>query len=41
MTNELAKLLAEEIITHHGVLTELLSDRGADFLKLMHEIYTL
>ena len=38
----IAKLLVENIICRHGVPTELLSDRGANFLSnLMHEVYRL
>ena len=35
------KLLVEEIISRHGVPSELLSDRGSSFLSgLMEEIYS-
>ena len=38
----IAHLLVENIISRHGVLKELLSDRGAAFLsKLLHEVYRL
>ena len=38
----IARLLVSEIISHHGVPRELLSDRGAAFLsKLLHELYRL
>ena len=37
----IAKLLVEKIISHHGVPSELLSDRGPSFLSgLMEEIYS-
>lgn len=38
----IAKLLTEKIIPRHGVPTELLSDRGANFLSnLLAEVYSL
>ena len=40
-TPTIAKLLVEEIISHHGVPSELLLDRGPSFLSgLMEEIYS-
>ena len=37
-----APLLIEEVITHHGVPRELLSDQGAAFLSLLlKEVYQL
>ena len=38
----IAELLEEHVITRHGVLSELLSDRGTAFLsKLMLEVYKI
>ena len=38
----IAKLLVENIVAQHGVLGELLSDKGKGFLsKLMYEVYKL
>ena len=38
----MARLLVEEVIAHHGVTSELLSDRGISFLsKLMLDVYKL
>ena len=38
----IARLLVEEVITHHGVPSELLLDRGTSFLsKLMEDVYKL
>ena len=38
----IAELLVEKVISHHGVLAELLSDSGQAFLlKLMIDVYKL
>ena len=41
-TSTIAELLVKHVITRHGVLSELLSDRGTAFLsKLMLEVYKI